>query len=335
MTFRGLYRSLGGCIAAALLAACGGPQGSMPLSLPNGVALGTSATRLPGVRDDLLYVAHARSIYDTRTLVSILSLPQGKPVAKLSLHSFSGMCSDAAGNVWFIVYRSSRKAYYAEEYAHGGTKPIAQIRLSKVYAVGCAVDPSSGDLAVMNRAGGSQEGAGAIDVWAGARPGKPAVYEVPFNPENGAYDNDGDLFFDGCACLNSDPWLLLGELVKGSHAVTAVRLNKNTALPGGVQWDGSYIAVQTGGYQDYLKGRPRIYRLEASSGLGHVIGVVIPKAPALSGTAWFSVYGNSVVSTSRAPRGEVDVWPYPAGGPHTRILGRFGDVRGITISVGR
>ncbi|MBV8531949.1 MAG: hypothetical protein JO104_11570 [Candidatus Eremiobacteraeota bacterium] len=334
MRIRGFYFALSGCVAATLLGGCGSLQGPMPGALPSSAAVETSAARLPDVQGDLLYVAHAPGFYDKNTLVSILSLPHGKRIATISLGELTGMCSDNAGNVWLIVYRSSRKAYYAEKYAHGGTEPIAQIRIPKYYGLGCAVDPSSGDLAVMNPGGGSQEGSGSIDVWAGARPGKPAVYDIPFTPENAAYDAAGNLFVDGCACANSDPWLLFGELVKGSRAVATVRLDKKTALPGGVQWDGQYIAVQTGGYQPYLKGRPRIYRLEASGGSGHVIGIVIPKDPALSGTAWFAVYGSSVVSTTRAHDGEIDIWPYPAGGPHTRIVGRFGYVRGLTISVG-
>jgi hypothetical protein len=305
----------------------------MPGSLPSSATEEAAASPLPGVGGDLLYVAHAPTIYDKRTYVSILSLPRGKPVARMSLEYVTGMCSDTAGNVWLIAYRSSFKIYYAEKYAHGGTKPIAQIRIPKFYGVGCAVDPSSGDLAIIDPAGGSRYN-GSIDVWAGARPGKPAVYDVPFNPENGAYDNEGNLFVDGCACSNSDPGLIFGELVKGSHAVAGVRLDKNTALPGGVQWDGHYIALQTGGYHPYLKGRPRIYRLEASGGWGQVVGTVIPKDPALDGTAEFAVYGGSVVSTTGGRRGEIDIWPYPAGGPHTRTIGLFGDVRGLTISAG-
>jgi len=333
MRIRGFRFALSTC-TVALLAACGGIQGPAPGSLPNGAAAQPPASRLPDFRADLLYVAHAPSIYDNHTSVSILSLPQGKPVAQISLEYLSGMCSDSAGNVWLIVYRSGLKAYYVEKYAHGGTEPIAQIRIPKDYGLGCAVDPSSGDLALMIPNGGSQHGYnGTIDVWAGARPGKPAVYDVPFEPENGAYDDAGNLFVDGCVCWNSDPWVLFGELLKGGHAVASVRLTKNTALPGGVQWDGHYIAVQTGGYQPYLKGRPRIYRLEASGGSGHVVGIVIPKDPPLSGTAWFTVYGSSVVSTTGDHRGVIDIWPYPSGGPHTRIVGRFGDVRGLTISV--
>jgi hypothetical protein len=322
--------ALGLAGSLALLGGCGGIQQPLPGPLA-GAAQGTS-TR-PPVSGDLLYVAHARNIYETHTSVSIFSLPQGKPVARISLGELSGMCSDTAGNVWLVVYRSSLKAFYAEKYAHGGAEPIARIRISKYYVSGCAVDPSSGDLAVMSSAGGSQ-GNGSVDVWTGARPGEPAVHDVPFTPKNGAYDDAGNLFVDGCGCADSDPWLLFGELLKGRHAVTTVGIDKKTALPGGVQWDGQYIAVQTGGHLRRLMGRPRVYRLEVSAGSAHVVGVVIPKNPALSSTAWFAVSGSSIVSTSGAHSSEVDIWPYPAGGPHTRIIGSFGDIRGLTVSVG-
>jgi hypothetical protein len=61
---------------------------------------------------------------------------------------------------------------------------------------------------------------------------------------------------------------------------------------------------------------------------------VIPKDPALSGVAWFAVYGNSVVSTQDIHHGQVDIWPYPTGGANTGIVGSFGYIRGLTISVG-
>jgi hypothetical protein len=308
----------------AIPAGCGGSAGQT--MTPSQAPAQSIASNL---RRDLLYVAHARSYSAKQTAVSILTFPQGRPVATISVGYLSGMCSDTSGNVWLIVWRPHSKGYYLDEYAHGGTKPIAQIRIPDGgFGNGCAVDPKSGDLAVMNPAGGAPYG-GLIDVWAGARAGKPAVYDVPFVPENGAYDDHGNLFVDGRPG-GSDPWLLFGVLAKGSGAVANLRLSKKTSFPGGVQWDGKYVAVQTGGYQPYLRGRPRIYRIRIS---GNVVGTVIPKDPALHGTAWFAVRNDSVVSMTGPHGDQIDVWPYPAGGSHTRVIGRFGNIRGLTISV--
>lgn len=314
----------------AVASGCGGSRGQMP-GPPVSAAAEGPASQQPNVRGDLLYVAHIHGLRDRHTVVSMLTLPLGKPVAKISVGYLSGMCSDASGNVWLVVWHAHPHGYYLEEYAHGGTQPIAQIRIPRgVIGGGCAVDPSSGDLAAINEVGGNRTLNGSIDVWAGARAGKPTAYDVPFVPENGAYDDNGNLFFDGRPA-GSDPGFRFGELAKGSGAVAAIGIDKKTALAGGVLWDGTYVAVQTGGYQPFLKGRPRIYRIESVSGSGHVIGIVVPRDPALRGTAWFALYGHSVVSISE--RNRIDVWPYPAGGRRTRIIGRFGNIRGLTISV--
>jgi hypothetical protein len=320
---------------AVMLSGCAS-QTQLPMgSAPSGVGAVGQALTQPSAHGDLLYVAHARSYSARHTVVSILTLPQGKPVATIAAGYLSGMCSDGSGNVWLVVWRAHPEGYYLDEYAHGGTKPIAQIRIpSGGFGNGCAVDPKSGDLAVMNPTGGSSEYRGSIDVWAGAREGKPAVYDVPFLPKNGAYDESGNLFVDGTPG-GSDPWLLFGELVKGGSAVASVRIDKKTALPGGVQWDGKYIAVQTGGYHPYMRGNPRIYRIKMSGTSGRVVGVVIPRDPALRGTAWFAVYGDSVISITGSHKSKVEIWPYPAGSGEAHVIGRFNEVRGLTISLAR
>ena len=60
----------------------------------------------------------------------------------------AGLCSDTQGNVW-VTYGNSLL-----EYTHAGTVPIAQVYLPSGYgAESCAVDPSSGNLAVTERSG--------------------------------------------------------------------------------------------------------------------------------------------------------------------------------------
>ena len=55
----------------------------------------------------------------------------------------SGDCTDANGNV-FISNDDN-----VFEYAHGGTEPIATLDLPGSNAIGCSVDPTTGNLAVV------------------------------------------------------------------------------------------------------------------------------------------------------------------------------------------
>ncbi|MGA7201587.1 MAG: hypothetical protein WBX26_07145 [Candidatus Cybelea sp.] len=145
-------RALGICAAAAMLAGCGGPQ--PPIGAP-GTASQTSTLAMRADRDtswlrrgtssgsDLLYVAnHKGGVY-------VLTYPQGQLIGELSLPyepMSGGICSDSDGNI-FVP-----DEYEILEYAHGGTQPIATLSDDGGYGYpnGCAVDPSTGNLAVTN-----------------------------------------------------------------------------------------------------------------------------------------------------------------------------------------
>jgi hypothetical protein len=327
---RFLGYALGSLATVAMLAGCAGSSGQV-MTPQEPVQ---SAASISG--GDLLYIAHidGEAKHESHGIVSILTFPQGKPVATISGFEPWGMCSDTSGNVWVAAFTPKTRALY--EFAHGGTKPIAKIRMTKrSFPVDCAVDPTTGNLAVTNLAGHDSY-SGSIDVWAGAKPGKPAVYRVPFIPQYAAYDDGGNLFFDGYPG-GSDTWLVFGELARGSNAVAKVRIDKRVYWPGGVQWDGKYIAVETGGAFRFLPGR--IYRVETSGSVGKVIGVVYPTDPTLYfdefDVAQFCLDGHKMVSMAGPKGGRIELWRYPAGGSGTQFIGRFNSVRGMTISVAR
>lgn len=312
-------------VAGAMAAGCGGFTAQSTLPRPS---LQNAA---PSVRGALLYVAHVEGLakHQPHGVVAILTYPQGNPVATITGISPWGICSDTAGNVWVVSYTA--RGWYVYEFAHGGTKPIARISMPKHYSFGtsCAVDPTSGDLAVANQSNGVSY-TGSIDVWAGAKPGKLVVYTVPFVPQNAAYDDRGNLFFDGFPG-GSDLNLVFGELAHGSKAVTRVQLDKRIGLPGGVQWDGKYVAVETGGW-GLINRLSRIYRVQVSGSIGKVVDGVYPKDPKLHYATYICIDGKSVVSMAGSAGDMVYRWPYPAGGSHTQFIGHFGSIRGMTIS---
>src|SRR5580692_8962641 len=135
------------CVAAAMLASCGGSQPPIgaPGSMRQTSAIATYIARggswmLPEAKsEDLLYVTSEPDL-------TILSYPQGKVVARISgNYGDSTICSDPnSGNV-FVVNPSD-----IEEYAHGGTTPIATLSEPPGYSflAGCAVDATTDNLAV-------------------------------------------------------------------------------------------------------------------------------------------------------------------------------------------
>ena len=80
-----------------------------------------------------------------------------------------GECVDGAGNV-FVT--NSFKGQILE-YAHGGTTPIATLSDPNQYPIDCAVDPTTGNLAVTNYF--AKTGPGSVAIYQGAQ-GAPLFY---------------------------------------------------------------------------------------------------------------------------------------------------------------
>jgi hypothetical protein len=123
------------------------------------------------------------------------------------------------------------------EFANGGETPIA--RLTEEYeGYGCAVDPTTGDLAVSNLDSSIQI-FGSVAVFKKAH-GKPKYY---VNPEATqftfcAYDATGDLFV---AQVDLDG---IAELPKGATSFQEIQLS-NYAYVDSVQWNDGTLAVSS------------------------------------------------------------------------------------------
>ena len=104
----------------------------------------------------------------------------GTLVGSLSTYGLA-VCSDSAGNV-FIVSNSE-----IEEYAHGGTSPIATLSLSGDQGSGCSVSPLNGDLAVVYKGDGSD-----VAVFPDSG-GTPALYRSGIDSLFCGYDGNGNL----------------------------------------------------------------------------------------------------------------------------------------------
>jgi hypothetical protein len=308
--------TLTSCVAAAMLAGCGGSQppigalAAMPQPVAPAVRPDSDGSwMLPEAKsEDLLYITNVYT-------VTVYSYPQGKLVGTLK-HFYvpEFECSDEAGDVFI----GEGNTIY--EYAHGGKKPIETISTAPLVSQGCASDPTSGNLAVALDYGDSY---GYLAVYPQAK-GTPTLYT------NGkmlfafcGYDGLGNLFTDGAI---EGSGFIFAELPKGGSGLVNITLNQTFEGFGAVQWDGKYLAVG----DDAVN---KIYRF-AVSGSSGTLEDTVSLGGAQQVTQWW-IQGKKVIGPDDGPS-TVWYWDYPAGGNSNKAItkGVFHPA-GATISVAK
>jgi hypothetical protein len=267
---------------------------------------------------DLLYISD-----DGTNSVYVYSWPQTKLVGTLAgFSSPQGKCVDSKGDVWIVNFGKSQMV----EYAHGGTKPMATLNNVGYSINGCAIDPTTGNLAVTNmkknnRSSGNS--GGYVVIYRKAR-GIPKTYSdgAPNYPFFCGYDDRGNLYVDGAGHIN--PWdeFEFATLRAGSSRFTDVTLNENLNYSGGVQRHGRYVVV----------GDTRanvIYKFAIRGAYGYENGAT-PLEDA-SGVLQFWIEGRSVIGPNSGSA-SVMVWKYPAGGTPVKTLTGFADPIGAVVS---
>lgn len=328
------YRALGFVAGALFVAGCGGGGGAMAPSqtalLPSILAGGGARTNAAdswmapeATSEDLLYVS------DTDGIVDVLSYPAGKLVGELKgFASPAGLCSDSAGDV-FVVDVSN---LVVQKYRHGGKKVVETLNDFGHYPYGCAVDPGSKNVAVANYASTLSFGPGSVSVFVGGK-GVPHSYQdTAFNGYFFcSYDNQGNLFVDGADYGSYHT--LFAELANGSSTLNSVTLNQTIGYPGGVQWDGKYIAVQDAFSHT-------IYRFSFSGSGGTSMGTVHVKGDPSTLITQFWIDGSTVVVPyGTRPRivHSVGYWPYTKGGTPSQsfTVPHATELIGVTVSLAK
>ena len=225
-----------------------------------------------------------------------------------------GLCTDRAGN----VYVTDNATTLIQKYAHGGTKPLATLKDPGDTPGGCAVNPTTGDVAIANIS------------TLGSEPGNVAIYRKGHSPRhafkaNGisyyeycAYDNASNLFVNG----QKDGAFAFAELSAGSHVFTDIDLNAGIQFGGGVQWDGAHVAVG-----DYVAEKIDEFAIDPS-GATEVGSTPLGDA---SFTVQFSIDGAKLISPD-ANGADVLFWNYPAGGSPTFAINGLKTPWGVTVS---
>jgi hypothetical protein len=321
-----LLRAFGTLLALAPLAACANGAGSFAglqqsSALPSGARPDRSPSWMsPDARKkELLYVSSA--LTDD---VYVYTLPGGKLSGTLTGFQLPyGLCSDKKGNVWVVNDGDAEVV----EYAHGGTTPIATLSDPGVYPYGCSVDPTTANLAVTN-AYTTGSGAGSVSIYTDAK-GTPTTYQdsAIFYFRFCGYDDKGNLFVDGWNQAESQ--VELAELHKGKTTFKSIALNQSIENPGGVQWDGKYIAV---GDVD----KSVIYQTSGDK----VVGTTTLSGADFVNQFWVAPgtkdhpQGAKVVAPSESGSAGVGIYAYPAGGEPAKTID-VSEPFGATISKAR
>ena len=325
-----LSRRLCACAFGAsvtLLAGCAvpsaqvGPQSSIQNSRPGAQALFLAFYTKCNERRFTTIVAprgwrpnqksRACSIFRTEgpTRSAFTRILAGKKVGALTqVQDPAGVCSDAAGDVWVV----NSASFTIAEYAHGATKSEATLSdAGSGSPLGCSVDPTTGNLAVTNL--GTPSGGGNLSIYTGAKGSAQKFQDSDLTYFYFcAYDDEGNLFVDG---LNSSYGFVLAELPTGSGKLQTISLNGTIDFPGGVAWDGSYVAVGDQYYQGMHTSA--IYQVSVSGSAGTVEGTTT--LTDACDVLQFAIATKTVVAPDDCSS-SAGYYDYPAGGSPTKTV---------------
>ena len=289
-----------------VLAGCGGAQGGGPGAMAQSgasverPARGKSWVLRGSSGGDLVYISSsANAVY-------VYSYPDGTLVGTLTgFNNPAGLCSDAKGNVWITNSYGGNIV----EYAHGGTSPIATLQDSGQTPEDCAVDPTTGNLAVADLYSNAA-------IYTNAQ-GSPAYYSTVGLLQDAlyaTYDNVGDLFL-------ASKWHTPVELRHGSSSFQKFGLKPHIhSRHAGLQFDGTYVT---------LIGTSIVYRYSYRHVPGgKQAGTIKLNAPCC---ADYWIQGSELAGVDGG--NNAYFFSYPAGGdPVTAITG-LQRTQGVTISV--
>ena len=255
-----------------------------------------------GQNKELLYISNYYS-----STVAVYSWPELHNNQNLGgFVNQIGLCVDKRGD----VYVANTNANDIVEYRHGGAKPIHTLMdLPGYYPSSCAVDPATGDLAVTNLGYGDYGSKTANVLVFHHAKGTPKVYDISsiYYDYFCGYDNRSDLVVDG----SSQSVVAFAILHPGKAKLEPLTLNVSFKYPGGIQWDGSHMAI--GNQQDM------IYQFDIKGNTGTEIGATTLQGA--NGVYGFFIAGGKVIAPELGA-GEAEIYRYPSGGaPLTSITG--------------
>lgn len=252
---------------------------------------------------DLLYVSNANGTvnvytYWQRRLVGVLT----------NFVQPLGECADTAGDVYIVDHQTSK----VSEYAHGGKKPIGVLKDSPNTPDGCAVDHSTGNVAVANYPYGYYSN-GNVAIFLHGK-GNPILYKgASYNDHfiSVAYDDRGDLFaasIYGYLSFYSEFYYLPKHGTKMLLMNLPPPYGSYGPYAQSVAWDGKYwvVANYTELYRYTINLKAQyISETSLDGGFGILNEIALFRKD-------LKVQATQVVGGSAG--GTVEYWQYPAGG---------------------
>lgn len=322
-----------------ILTGCAGSGSGWQPSVtpPNANTISQSAENswmLPEAKnDDLLYISDLIG-----QVVDIYTYRGHKLVGTLTgFFNPEGLCVDKAGDV-YVTNDTSEGVHQISEYAHGSTTVLRTLNDPEGRANGCSVDPKTGDLAVANFWGPTEQ-EGNVAVYAHAS-GSPKAYSNPniHYYYYCAYDNHGNLFTDG-ETLGSV--FGLGEVRKGGKTLKFISVDQTIYLPGGIQWDGKYLAV---GDQVAVKHNftSTIYDFAISGSNATTVNTMVLTGSNEVAQFWIPFVdtggrhgeGKRLIGPNQGGADTL-IWDYPSGGNPIQTISGESDPIGATVSLAR
>jgi hypothetical protein len=338
---RHFWSAVGILVASVALASCSGAspqQGLVPSASVQSAGAHHARVQswiLPSAKkSDLLYISDLLA-----QVVDIYTYGHGyKLVGQLTgFFNPEGLCVDKKGNV-YVTNDTSEGVYQITEYAHGSTSATRTLHDPDGRANGCSVDPTTGNLAVADF-WGPNESIGNVAVFPKAS-GTPTAYSLSniFYDYYCAYDDKGNLFVDG---ETEGSVFGLGELVKGGNTLKFINIDQTIYLPGGVQWDGKYLAV---GDQVAVKHNftSTIYQVSISGSQATTVNTMVLTGSAEVAQFWIPRihngakrhYGDRLIGPNQNG-GDTLFWDYPSGGNPTVTIPGETDPIGATLSLAK
>lgn len=246
--------------------------------------------------------------------VYIYSLPALKVIGTVTGFSQpQGECSDNKGNVWV----TDTNAQIIYELDHHG-RLVNELSDTGGYPAGCAWDPTTGNVAVMNLFGtGSSNGA----VLVYSKGSQVSQYRNPqqYYYNFGGYDTGGDLFFDGRDQTGN---FILSELPKGAkspHTLSVV--GGKIYYPGMVQWIATRRDLLIGDQSCGNAYVSCLYNVAPSKSVATIRGSINLKNASggsicdlIQGVKYSNEIAGSDYNFCGTTASSTDLWPFPGGG---------------------
>lgn len=298
------------------------------LALPDGAAIvpqpdrgASSVATKAKAAPRLLYVSDLATF-----TVKIYDFPSLAKVGKLTgFDDPQGLCTGARGSVW-VTSTSSSQIF---EFAHGATKPQAELSDPVGFPVGCAFDRRTGNLAVTDIENFS--GDGSVLVYKRAH-GTPSVYGTPAQSADyfAAYDASGNLYVSG----SSSQHYILTVLAHGASSLTPVKITGGTIFfPGTVTWHGSTLVL--GDQRCKNRAGSCLYRTAVSGKTARITGSIPFDGACDIAQAWvgaLQIAAGDDQANCKYGTSAVGLWPYPAGGKPSITATGLGMPVGATVS---